>query len=302
MKKEINIIGHKKIFLSISGTLVFLSIVAIALFGFNPGIDFVGGTMWKIEINGNINTQTLRTFLSNDTKMKDPIVQRDESIPGGFIIKTRSLSEHQHQQYLSLLKKKFSNVKELKFESVGATIGNHLRDRAVKASILVLLGISLYVAYAFRKVSYSVKSWKYGFIVLGTLFHDVIIPTGMLAVLGHYYGVEMSSNFIVALLVIMGFSVHDTIVVFDRIRENILIKKGTVPFSEVVNTSVNQTMARSINTSFTLALVLVAMLVLGSESLNLFVLTMLVGTIVGTYSSIFVASPLLTLWQKFGKN
>jgi preprotein translocase subunit SecF len=163
----------------------------------------------------------------------------------------------------------------------------------------VILGISLYIAWAFRKVSAPVKSWKYGIVTLVSLFHDVSIPAGFIAILGKLKGVEIDTNFIVALLVVMGFSVHDTIVVFDRIRENLLLKRGSkVDLGAIVNFSVNETFVRSVNTSLTLILVLIAMLFFGPPSLFYFILTMLVGTVFGTYSSIFVASPLLYLWGK----
>jgi preprotein translocase subunit SecF len=163
----------------------------------------------------------------------------------------------------------------------------------------VILGISLYIAFAFRKVSHPVQSWKYGLITLATLVHDTVIPAGLFAVLGRFAGVEIDINFLVALLLVMGFSVHDTIVVFDRIRENLRIGIGKQSsFEELVNTSVNQTMARSINTSLTLVLVLLALYFFGSAVLSYFILAILVGVIFGTYSSIFVASPLLTLWKR----
>jgi len=172
-----------------------------------------------------------------------------------------------------------------------------LRKNAITAIIFVILGISLYVAFAFRKVYQPVSSWVYGLITLLTLFHDVVIPAGLLALLGHYARIEIDSNFVVALLVVMGFSVHDTIVVFDRIRENLLLDRGKSVFAELVNRSINQTMARSINTSLTLIFVLLAIYFVGPASLHYFVLTLLVGVTTGIYSSIFVASPLLILWH-----
>ncbi|MEK7641173.1 MAG: protein translocase subunit SecF, partial [Patescibacteria group bacterium] len=161
---------------------------------------------------------------------------------------------------------------------------------------LVLLAISLYVAFAFRKVSKPVSSWKYGIITLITLFHDALVPAGMFAVLGRLLNLEVDTNFVVAILVVVGFSVHDTIVVFDRIRENLRIAGSNVgDFSSLVNSSINQTFARSINTSLTLILTLVALYFLGPAALQYFVLTILVGVVMGTYSSIFIASPLLTV-------
>ncbi len=157
----------------------------------------------------------------------------------------------------------------------------------------------MYIAFAFRKVSYPIKSWKYGIIALITLFHDVIIPAGLLAVLGWRLGIEVDTHFVVALLVVMGFSIHDTIVVFDRIRENLLLQKTHLDLPIIINNSINQAFVRSINTSLTLILVLLALFFFGPVTLKYFVLTVLVGTTVGTYSSIFVASPLLLLRSSY---
>ena len=296
-----NIIGHKSIYLSISSVLVLTSVVLIAVFGFRPGIDFTGGTLWQIKIDSpQANESAIRdTFLNIGAK--EAIVYR-ELTSQSYLVKLPNLSEADHQKYLSALKEKFSQIEELKFETIGPTVGDQLRSRAVWAIVLVLLGISLYIAFAFRKASYPVQSWKYGIATLIALAHDVIIPSGVIVALGHWKGTELDTNFVVALLVIMGFSVHDTIVVFDRVRENLLTRKGSKTFSEIVNDSVVQTLARSIITSLTLVLVLVAMFIFGAPTLKLFVLIMLIGVIFGTYSSIFVASPILTIWHRFGKS
>jgi preprotein translocase subunit SecF len=195
---------------------------------------------------------------------------------------------------------KFGAVEELSFQTIGSAIGAELVNKALWALGVNLFAISLYVAYAFRKVSFPVSSWKYAFITLITLFHDALIPVGMMAFLGHFLGVEIDANFIVAILLVIGFSVHDTIVVFDRIRENLRRSGGAAKanFADLVNTSIHETFARSLNTSLTLIIVLTALLVLGTGSLHYFILTILVGTIVGTYSSIFVAAPLLVLWNR----
>jgi preprotein translocase subunit SecF len=190
---------------------------------------------------------------------------------------------------------------ELSFQSIGPSVGAELKKNAILAVVFVLLGISIYIAFAFRKVSRPISSWKYGVATLVSLFHDVIIPAGLLAYLGRTQGIEIDSNFIVALLVIAGFSVHDTIVVFDRIRENLILHRGKNDFSAIINDSINQTMVRSINTSLTLILVLITMLFLGPSTLHYFIATLLIGTTIGTYSSIFVASPLLLVWHRFGQ-
>ncbi|MDP3015270.1 MAG: protein translocase subunit SecF [bacterium] len=292
-----NIIKYRKIFLSISGILVLASIIAIAVFGFQPGIDFSGGTLWQIAItrtnadSTQTNAEEIKKFFETDLGVKNVIVFPGEN--QSFLIRFGHISEEQHQNYLSALKNKFGEVEELRFEGIGPTIGKELKRKAVWAIIMVMLGISLYIAFAFRKVSYPIKSWKYGIITLITLFHDVIIPAGLLAVLGRRLGIEIDTNFVVALLVVMGFSIHDTIVVFDRIRENLLLQKNRLDLPAIINNSVNQTFVRSINTSLTLILVLLALFFFGPVTLKYFILTILIGTTVGTYSSIFVASTLL---------
>ena len=278
------------------------SAIAIVLFGLRPAIDFTGGTLWQIRIPNTEDriqeSQIIETLVEQG--IENPSVLRETS-SDSFLIKTKPLSEAEHQQILSALEERVGSVEELRFESIGPTIGSQLRSKAIWAGILVLLAISVYIAISFRKVSYPVQSWKYGLTTLITLFHDVVIPTGILAVLGEFGGVEIDTNFIVALLVIMGFSVHDTIVVFDRVREQVLARHKNESFTDTVNASVRQTIARSVNTSFTLVLMLVAMLVFGSSTLQLFVGILLVGTVIGTYSSICVASPLLTVWGKLSK-
>lgn len=298
-----NIIKYRKIFLSISGILILVSIASILFFGIRPGIDFVGGTLWQIKSAANsqlITVESLKEFFEKDIGVNLVVYTEPEN--SSFLARLPHLTEDQHRQYLAALENKFGGIEELRYETIGPAIGEELKKKAVFAVIFVLLGISLYVAFAFRKVSYPIKSWKYGVIALITLFHDAVIPMGFYAFLGWKIGVEIDINLIVAILVIVGFSVHDTIVVFDRIRENLLLAKNRLADMEsIVNFSINQTLARSVNTSLTLALALIALFFIGPASLKYFVLTILLGTIVGTYSSIFIASPLLTVWHKFSK-
>lgn len=288
------IIKNKFIFLSISGVLVLASIFSIFYFGFRQGIDFAGGTLWQIQSENISGKEILQEIFP------ESVVTPVEG--GSFLIRLPEFTEEQHQENLKALQNRFQSVEELKFESIGPVIGKEVRDRAVWAFLTVLVGISLYIAFAFRKVSYPVSSWKYGIITLVTLFHDALIPAGTTAVLGYLgHGAELNTNFIIAILVVMGFSVHDTIVVFDRIRENLRLNIGKNEiFSDLVGRSIRETVARSINTSLTLVLVLISLYFLGSPALFHFILVILVGTIVGTYSSICVASPLLTLWKRSG--
>lgn len=292
----LNIIGHRKIFLTFSSILVVASIVAIAVFGLKQGIDFVGGSLWQVKFDPVIASsegakQSLQTLIPNSTIVPD-------NTTGSFMIRMAETSEEQHQQLAEELKTEIGDFEELRFESIGPTIGNELRTNAIWAFALVLLAISLYIAFVFRKVSYPVKSWKYGIVTLITLFHDAIIPIGLLAVLGKYQNIEVGVDMVVAILVVIGFSVHDTIVVLDRTRENLKNSKGDVAFTDLINKSVNQTLARSINTSLTLLIILLALFFWGPASLSYFTLVILVGTIIGTYSSIFVASSLIAVWSK----
>ena len=293
-----NIIGNKYIFLSISAILVIAALLSIATFGFKQGIDFKGGTAWQVRIAKNPTIETVKDALAKEFKLVE-ITALEEPTTQSVILRLPELSGGLHAEYKKTLEKKFGAVEELNYETVGPAIGSELRSKALYAFVGVLITISLYIAFAFRTVSRPVSSWKYGFITLVTLFHDALIPLGLVSYWGARQGVEVNTNTIVALLVVMGFSVHDTIVVFDRIRENIKNQKiSSFDFPTLVNKSVNETIVRSLNTSLTLVLTLCALLLFGSANLFYFVLVILVGVVIGTYSSIFVASPLVTLWNK----
>ncbi len=191
-----------------------------------------------------------------------------------------------------------NNIEEKRFDSIGPVIGNELKESAIWAIIIALIAIVLYIGWAFRKVSRPVSSFKYGIIATIALFHDVIITLGVFSVLGHLYNIEVGIPFVAALLAILGYSVNDTIVVFDRTREN-LIKSGISDFEEIVNKSVNETLIRSLNTSFTTLLILTVLFLFGGETIKYFVVALIIGISAGTYSSIFIASPLLVTWQKW---
>jgi preprotein translocase subunit SecF len=296
MKKNLNIIGHRNIFFILSGLLVGASIILIIVFGFHYGVEFTGGVLWQFKINPAPSASDVQSFFKNNFNL-DAVVNYD-SANEDFLVRLPVLSETDHNLYLSKLKEAYPSFEEQSFESIGPSVSQQLKSNAILAILFVLIGISLYVAFAFRKVSKPVSSFKYGIITLLTLFHDVSVPAGFLALMGVLRNIEIDSNSIVALLVVMGFSVHDTIVVFDRIRENILIDHKN-DFSTIINNSVNQTMARSINTSLALVLVLLSLFFFGPANLQYFNLTLLIGVVVGTYSSIFIASPLLLVWQKF---
>ncbi|MFH0712244.1 MAG: protein translocase subunit SecF [Candidatus Jorgensenbacteria bacterium] len=296
--KSINVVGKRKIYLGISGVLVILSLVLIFVLGLRPGIDLTGGTSWQLAFPGETGLEEVRNVFQKEAGFTPSVKKAGD---GSFIIRLPETNEELHQSYIGFLEKEFGTPTELNFSSIGPTVGRELRNRAIWAIVLVLLSISFYVAFAFRKVSEPIRSWKYGVITLISLLHDAVIPTGMLAVLGHLQGVEIDTNFIVAILVVIGFSVHDTIVVFDRIRENIILHRGRrISLAELINDSIRNTLARSINTSLTLVFILLALIFFGPPSIFYFILTILVGTVAGTYSSIFVASPLLYVFRGKG--
>ena len=286
----LNIIGNRKIYYVISGIFVLASIVTLILWRLELGIDFSGGAI--LEVNyASVERPEINSVYSllKDLKLNDLRISPVGS--DGLTLRFRETDEETHQKIIAAL----NPVEELRFSSIGPTIGAELKNKSYKAIIMVLLAISLYIAWVFRKVSRPISSWRYGVITLAALFHDIIIPVGLFAYLGHFYGVEIGTNFIVALLAIMGFSVHDTIVVFDRIRENLKRYSG-LDFNTLVNKSLNETIIRSINTSLTVIIVLTALFLFGGENLKYFVLALLVGIFSGTYSSIFIAAPLLVTW------
>jgi preprotein translocase subunit SecF len=289
----INFVKIRKYSYIFSGIIIVAAVVGIISFGLKPGMDFLGGSLLELDISANKITSEQVNEVLKSSDVNDAVITSVGE--AGLLIRAKEISEEKHQQIITKIKESFSGVEETRFESLGPAIGQELKNKAISGIIFVILGIALYLTWAFRKVSKPMSSWKYGVVTILALSHDVIIPTGLFAYLGHFLGWEIDSTFITALLVILGFSVHDTIVVLDRIRER-LRSHANLSFPEIINQSINETMIRSINTSLTLVLVLTALLVFGPTSLHIFVLTLLIGTVFGTYSSIFIASPLLLDW------
>lgn len=285
----------------VSGILIAASLVSLLIWGLKFGIDFTGGAIEEISWKVERPSAEQISAVFKEQGVNDVIIQNSGA--DVTIQRFKDVDENTHAKLLSALESKFASkgktgsavLEEKSFSSVGPTIGNELRTKSIYAIIMVLAAIILYVAWAFRKVSRPVASWKYGVAAVIALLHDVFIPIGIFSILGHYLGYEIDILFVTALLTVLGFSVHDTIVVFDRIRENLMKHGGQ--FEEVVNRSVSQTVVRSINTSLTVMLVLVAVYLFGGASTKNFVLTLIIGVFFGTYSSIFVASPILVVWN-----
>ena len=294
--KKLPIIRYRHIWFLLSGILVLASVVSLAMFELKQGIDFTGGSLLEVQFtDGKAPSVGAATAVISTAGYNDAVIQGVGT--NGLIVRLPTIDEAKHQTLLKTMRDKLGALDELRFDSIGPTIGAELRSKAVMSLIFVLVGIATYVAFAFRKVSYPVASWKYGLVTLiAALFHDVLLPLGMFAFLGRFYGVEINSGFVAAILTVLGFSVHDTIVVFDRIRENLLKLGGN--FEDVVEQSVNETLARSINTSLAALFPLLAIFFFGGVSLRYFALTLFIGLAAGTYSSIFLAAPLLVVMQK----
>ena len=332
-----NIIQNRKIWLSISGILTGLSILAMIIWGFNFGIDFTGGSLLEVDFFvARPGIEEIQADLA-DLKLGSLIVQPvGES---GMILRFQDISEDKHQEILYRLDSLVTdsgiesevtntasssedniatstneeaaeteiidrgalvNLEELRFDSVGPSIGQELKGKSINAILFVLVAIVLYISWAFRRVSKPVASWKYGLGGIIALIHDVVIVAGIFSVLGHFVGIEVGALFVTAMLIVLGYSINDTIVVYDRTREN-LIYNPERTFEDTVNKSINQTMARSINTTLTTLLILAALYFFGGESIKDFVLALLCGIFLGAYSSIFVASSLLVVWQRVSK-
>ena len=288
---------NSKLFVGFLLVLVLASVVSMWKFGLNLGMDFKGGSLLEVDYpEGRPDLEKIKSAVAF-LNLGETIQPYGDT---GLIVKARDLKETDRVSLVTTLAVGGVRVVDKRFNSVGPTIGSELRTKSVYSIILVLIGIGSFVAFAFRKVTGVVKSWQYGLVTLITLGHDVFVPLGIFAYLGHYYGVEIDSLFVTALLTILGFSVHDTIVVFDRIRENLKLRKFK-DFTETVGMSIRQTLSRSINTSMTTILTLLALIFFGSESVKYFCLALIVGIICGTYSSIMLASPLLVVFQKAKK-
>lgn len=289
------IIKLRNLWFTLSGLLVAGSIVVLVAFPPKFGIDFTGGSLMEVEFTGSRPAPSAVGEVISSLGLGESVAQTVGEKE--MLIRLKTVDEPTHQKVLKDLGDKFGGATEHRFESVGPTVGDELRKKAFWSITLVLLGIATYIAYAFRKVSRPVASWKYGLVTLIVgLLHDVLIPVAAFSLLGRFALAEVNSSFVAAVLTVLGFSVHDTIVVFDRIRENLMKSGGA--FEEIVERSVNETLARSINTSLTACLPLIAIYVWGGESLKTFAFTLIIGLIVGTYSSIFLASPFLVLMQK----
>ncbi|MFH1012782.1 MAG: protein translocase subunit SecF [Candidatus Peregrinibacteria bacterium] len=275
------------------GAMVFHQIKTGSFLNF--GIDFTGGSLveYQFEKGSEILPTELKETL--DQQFPGKVNQVTSTGNGTHLVQARNFSEEELTAVNAFLKKTYGSFELLRSTSIGPKVGETLKKRAFMAIGIALIAIILYITYAFRHVPQRVSSWRFGWCAIIAMFYNVLATVGFFAFIGY----EVDSLFITALLTVMGFSVHDTITVFDRIRENLKFQFRGQTFSDIADISLNQTLVRSLNTGLCTLFTLVALLFFGAQSLRPFMLAMLFGILIGTYSSIFLATPLLTLWQEW---
>jgi preprotein translocase subunit SecF len=288
----LNIVGRRYYWFLLSLIVILPGLFSLMTHGVRLSIDFTGGTLWELQMSQPVQPGEVTEVLS-DNGYDGSLVQTTQD--NGVLIRMKELKEGSDTkaEIEAALKEKFGDFRELRIETVGPTLGTEIRNRAMIAVAFASIGILAYIAYAFRNTK---NPFLYGIAAILAMLHDVAIVVGIFSLLGWFRGVEIDALFVTALLTVIGFSVHDTIVVFDRIRENLTRRAGR-SFEDIVNYSVVQTLVRSLNTSLTVIFTLVALYLLGGETIRYFVLALLIGIVSGTYSSIFNASQILVVWH-----
>lgn len=300
---DVSLIMHRiyTIMFFVSMVLTLVALGAFMVYGLNLGVDFRGGSISEIEFtNARPSLEDIQKVLSDNISVKD--IEISYVGDRGILLKMEEISEVQHQEILYKMRVSLGEPsQEKKFDSIGPVVGRELKTKSIQAIIITLLAIIIYIAFVFRKMSVVLSPWAMGLAAILALAHDIIIPVGVFSLLGHFYGIEIGAVFMAALLTILGYSVSDTVVIFDRIRENVIRNRLKEKFGNLVHASIMQTLTRSLNTNFTALLSLVAIYLFGGESLRYFALALIIGIFLGAYSSIFVASPLLVWWSEWTK-
>ncbi|MDO8512225.1 MAG: protein translocase subunit SecF [bacterium] len=293
--KFLSISKTARYWFSFSSVLIVLSFVAMGVWGLRPGIDFVGGSI--MEVRGqNATVVSIRTALEKNNQKS---IEVQSTGNNSVQVRMQQLDNDQHTKLLADLLKEFPGLEELRFDSVGPIFSKDLVFKSILAIVLSSFGILIYLAFVFNKSSAIVSSWAFGIFAVVALIHDVVIIAGFFAVYAHYFSASADSLFVSAILTVIGFSVHDTIVIYNRVKSNLRILR--LPFGELVDLSVLETFTRSVNTSVTTLLVLLSLLFFGGSTIRPFVATLCFGIILGSYSSVFVAAPLLVWWQERNK-
>ena len=295
----VNFVRYRKIYFIFSGILILGSLVFLVIFGLKPGIDFTGGSILEIEFkNERPSNPEIREGLKEFDLGELTIQPANEK---GLLLRMKDISEDVHQQIIQKLKEN-GELEEKRFESIGPVIGQELKEKTKILIAFSLLSIVFYIAIAFRKVQKPVSSWQYGMASLFILSHDILIPLGIFAILGKFYQVQITIPIICALLTVVGYAVNNVVVAYDRLRENLLktLQRDIfLGFEETTNRAINQTLTRQINTSLTTLFPLMSIFFLGGETLKYFALTLILGIVAGTYSSIFLAVPILVTWLRW---
>lgn len=289
-----NLMKYKLIFFLFSLLIILPGIYYFFTSGLKLGIDFTGGALLDYKFEKSISINDLKEQITTQGIKVGQITPSAEYV---YIIRIKPVEQNKIEKLKSFLATKFGTIEERRVEFVGPVIGSELQQKAILAVALASFVIVLYIAYSFRKIPKPQSSWRFGITAVAALIHDILVVVGLFAILGKFWSVEIDTLFVTALLTVIGFSVHDTIVVFDRIRENLTKHMGK-KFIDVANLSVVQTLGRSLNTSLTVVFVLLALLLFGGETLRWFIVALLAGMISGTYSSIFNATALLVWWEE----
>jgi len=287
-------IKYYKINYLIVGTLIIASIICLVIFGLNLGIDFLGGSILEVNFEDRPSNAVIQEKLNN-FGLGDTVIQPTGE--KGIILRLKNIDENTHQEILSKLGE-ISKIEEKRFESIGPTVGKELRQKTIILIIISLISLLIYIAIAFRKLKWPISGWQYGVVSVVTLFIDILIPFLVLVILGKFHNIQFNIPIVAALLTILGYTINDKVIVFDRVRENILRTKSE-NFSETVNQSLNQIIGRSLGTGFCTLMVLFAIFFLGGETLKYFSLTLIIGIVVGTYTSLFIASAFLVSLDNF---
>lgn len=286
----INFMRYRLVYMLISALVLVPGIFTLVRFGLKPSVDFSGGTLLEFRIENQetrIEIEALKTLVDSQ-QMEVGSIQPSGTV--NYILRLKPINNEQKTKLLDALKEKFGQVEEIRFETVGPILGKELLQKTFVAAIIAIAVILAYIAWAFKNIRYGVSA-------ILALLHDALVVVSVFAILGKLRGVEVDSLFVTALLTTMSFSVHDTIVVFDRIRE-FQKKLASTSFEQLVNQALTETMGRSLNNSFTIIFMLLALVLLGGETIRWFAVALLVGTITGTYSSPFVATPILYTWHQ----
>jgi preprotein translocase SecF subunit len=294
--RRLEIVKRRNLWFALSVIMLIPGLISLVLFGMKVGIDFTGGTLFELRVPAAVTAEQIHDSLKG-TPIADALVQMSPSGSDQVaLVRAKSIDNKQQVEVFNQMRAKIGNFDTQRVEVVGPAVGTELLWNSMLAMVIVIGGIIAYLSIRFR--------YDFAICAIGAMLHDVLIIIGLFSIFGQVFGMEVDSLFVTAVLTVAGFSTHDTIVVFDRIRENVKLAgpKSTKSFSEIADDSINQTLARSINTSVTVCLTLAALTIFGGETIRSFNLAMLLGIILGTFSSIFVASPLLALWRDWEIN